>query len=89
MLDNHKSVLSSFGKEKSDDELDLPYIYLIPKMHKNPYKQQQQQQQTDMKGSGSRGGGGVNKYVLVYARHKVTLNLSNEKKLSIVYLYFR
>ena len=38
VLDNHKSVLSSFGIETSDDELDLPYIYWIPKMHNNPYK---------------------------------------------------
>ena len=38
VLDNHKSVLTSFGIEASGDELDLPYIYWIPKMHKNPYK---------------------------------------------------
>ena len=38
VLDNHKSLLTSFGLETSDDELDLPYIYWIPKMHKNPYK---------------------------------------------------
>ena len=38
VLDNHKSVLTSFGIETSDDELDLPYIYWIPKMHKIPYK---------------------------------------------------
>ena len=38
VLDNHKSVLTLFGIETSDDELDLPYIYWIPKMHKNPYK---------------------------------------------------
>ena len=38
VLDNHKSVLTSFGIETSDDELDLPYIFWIPKMHKNPYK---------------------------------------------------
>ena len=38
VLDNHKSVLTSFGIETSDDELDLPYIYWISKMHKNPYK---------------------------------------------------
>ena len=38
MLDNHKSVLTSFGIETSDDGLYLPYIYWIPKMHKNPYK---------------------------------------------------
>ena len=34
VLDIHKSVLISFGVETSDDELDLPYIYWIPKMHK-------------------------------------------------------
>ena len=40
VLDNHKSVLTSFGIETSEDELDLPYIrvYWIPKMHKDPYK---------------------------------------------------
>ena len=38
VLENHKSDLTSFGIETSDDELDLPYIYWIPKMHKNPYK---------------------------------------------------
>ena len=38
VLDNHKSVLTSFGIETSDDELDLPYRYWIPKMHKNPHK---------------------------------------------------
>ena len=35
---NHKSVLTSFGIQTTDEELDLPYIYWIPKMHKNPYK---------------------------------------------------
>ena len=38
VLDNHKSVLTSFGLQTTDEELDLPYIYWIPKMHKNPYK---------------------------------------------------
>ena len=38
VLDNHKSVLTSFGIQTTDEELDLPYIYWIPKMHKNPYK---------------------------------------------------
>ena len=38
VLDNHKSVLTSLGIETSDDVLYLPYIYWIPKMHKNPYK---------------------------------------------------
>ena len=38
VLDNHKSVLTSFGIQTTDEELDLPYIYWIPKMHKNLYK---------------------------------------------------
>ena len=38
VLDNHKSVLISFGIQTNNEELDLPYIYWIPKMHKNPYK---------------------------------------------------
>ena len=38
VLDNYKSVLTSFGIETSDDELDLPCLYLIQKMHKTPYK---------------------------------------------------
>ena len=38
MLDNHKSVLTSFGVQSNSEELDLPYIYWIPKMHNNPYK---------------------------------------------------
>ena len=38
VLDNHTSVLTSFGIQTTDEELDLPYIYWIPKMHKNPYK---------------------------------------------------
>ena len=33
-LDNHKSVLTLFGIEANGDELDLPYIYWIQKMHK-------------------------------------------------------
>ena len=38
VLDNHKSVLTSFGIETCDDELELSYIYWIPKTYKNPYK---------------------------------------------------
>ena len=38
VLDNHKSVLTSFGIQTTDEELDLPFIYWIPKRHKNPYK---------------------------------------------------
>ena len=39
ILENHKSVLSSFGLSTKDDDCDLPSIYWIPKLHKNPYKQ--------------------------------------------------
>ena len=38
MQDNHKYVLTPFGLDQGDDKLDLPYIYLIAKIHKNPYK---------------------------------------------------
>ena len=38
MLDNHKSVLTSLGIQANGEKLDLPYIYWIPKIHKNPYK---------------------------------------------------
>jgi hypothetical protein len=39
VIDNHKSVLASFGIKSTCDHLSLPYIYWIPKMHKIPYKQ--------------------------------------------------
>ena len=38
VLDNHKSVFASFGIQANIGKLNLPYIYWIPKMHKNPYK---------------------------------------------------
>ena len=38
VLDNHQLVVTSFGIETSDNELDLPYMYWIPKKHKQPYK---------------------------------------------------
>ena len=38
VLDNHKSVLTSFGIQSNSEELDLPYIYWIPKMYKSAYK---------------------------------------------------
>ena len=38
MLDNHKSVLTNSGTQTNNEELSLPYIYWIPKMHKNPYE---------------------------------------------------
>ena len=39
ILINHRSVLSSFGVNTKDDDIDLPSLYWIPKLHKYPYKQ--------------------------------------------------
>ena len=39
ILDNHKSVLCSFGISTKDEKLDLPSLYWIPKLHKCPFKQ--------------------------------------------------
>ena len=38
ILDNHRSVLCSFGISTKDEELDLPSLYWIPKLHKCPFK---------------------------------------------------
>jgi hypothetical protein len=39
ILDNHRSVLCVFGISTKDEELDLPSLYWIPKLHKCPFKQ--------------------------------------------------
>ncbi len=39
IIDNHKSVLSSFNVSLVDDDCELPSMHWIPKLHKNPYKQ--------------------------------------------------
>jgi hypothetical protein len=39
ILDNHMSVLCSFGISTKDEDLDLPSLYWIPKLHKCPLKQ--------------------------------------------------
>jgi hypothetical protein len=39
ILDNHRSVLCSFRISIKDEELDLPSLYWIPKLHKCPFKQ--------------------------------------------------
>jgi hypothetical protein len=39
ILDNHRSILYSFGISTKDEELDLPSLYWIPKLHKCPFKQ--------------------------------------------------
>ena len=33
ILDNHRSVVCSFGISTKDEELDLPSLYWIPKLH--------------------------------------------------------
>ena len=38
ILQNHLSVLNTFDIPKNQDQFDLPYLYWIPKLHKNPYK---------------------------------------------------
>ena len=39
ILVNHRSVLTSFGVSTQDENVDLPSVYWIPKLHKDPYKQ--------------------------------------------------
>ena len=39
ILANHASVLQSFRLPINDKDTDLPCLYWIPKLHKNPYKQ--------------------------------------------------
>ena len=38
ILQNHLSVLHAFDIPNKQDQFDLPYLYWIPKLHKNPYK---------------------------------------------------
>ena len=40
ILQNHASVLDTFNiPVNGSNEYELPYLYWIPKLHKNPYKQ--------------------------------------------------
>ena len=39
ILDNHRSVIYSFGIPTKDEELDLQSLYWIPKLHTCPFKQ--------------------------------------------------
>ena len=40
ILQNHASVLNTFNiPVNGTEEYELPYLYWIPKLHKNPYKQ--------------------------------------------------
>ena len=38
-IQNHHSVMLTLGISLSDEDIDLPELYWIPKLHKNPYKQ--------------------------------------------------
>ena len=39
VLQNHHSVMLTFGISLPEEDIDLPKLYWIPKLHKNPYKQ--------------------------------------------------
>ena len=39
ILQNHRSVMLTFGISLPEEDIDLPKLYWIPKRHKNPYKQ--------------------------------------------------
>ena len=39
ILSNHKGALQAFGIHLKKDDLNLPSLYWIPKLHKNPYKE--------------------------------------------------
>ena len=39
ILQNHHSVMLTFGISHPEEDIDLPKLYWIPELHKNPYKQ--------------------------------------------------
>ena len=39
ILQNHHSVMLTFGISLPEEDIDLPKLYWIPTCHKNPYKQ--------------------------------------------------
>ena len=39
ILQNHHSVMLTLGISLPEEDIDLPKLYWIPKLHKNPYKQ--------------------------------------------------
>ena len=39
ILENHLSVMLTFRISLPEEDIDLPKLYWIPKLHKNPYKQ--------------------------------------------------
>ena len=38
ILQNHHSVMLTFGISLPEGDIDLPKLYWIPKLHKNPYE---------------------------------------------------
>ena len=38
ILQNYHSVMLTFGISLLEEDIDLPKLYWIPKLHKNPYK---------------------------------------------------
>ena len=39
IIANHSSFMSSFNIQMKEEHKELPYLYWIPKLHKNPYKE--------------------------------------------------
>ena len=39
LLQNHHSVMLTFGISLPEEDIDLSKLYWSPKLHKNPYKQ--------------------------------------------------
>ena len=39
ILQNHHSVMLTLGISLPEEDIDIPKLYWIPKLHKNPYKQ--------------------------------------------------
>ena len=39
ILQNHHSVMLTFGISLQEEDIDLPKLHWIPILHKNPYKQ--------------------------------------------------
>ena len=39
ILQNHHSVMLTFGLSLTEEDNDFPELYWIPRLHKNPYRQ--------------------------------------------------
>ena len=38
ILQNHRSVMQTFGISLPEEDIDLPKLHWIPKLHKNSYE---------------------------------------------------